>query len=139
MLRRSRSSVSTRCKVRRGFTGTGRFVAAPGREGAPGKMADLESLGLGGERTTGPPSFRFMIAHRSGRRAEKLSLVRRFKYSSQSTYKGAMTSTQKSLRMLSVCFGGFKPLCLSDIILNSPRGAFTDSWEIDCQMQSLSI
>jgi hypothetical protein len=77
ILRRSRSSVNTRCRLRRGFTGTGRLVAAPGREGAPEKLADLESFGFGGETTTGPPSLRLMIAQRSGSRAEKLFQVRR--------------------------------------------------------------
>jgi hypothetical protein len=70
-LRRSRSSVNTRCKLRRGFTGTGRLVAAPGLEG-PEKLEDLDSLGFGGEIATGPPSLRLIAAQRSGRRAEKL-------------------------------------------------------------------
>lgn len=72
MLLRSRSSVSTRFRLWRGFTGTGRFVAAPGLEGAPEKLEDLETFGFGGETTTGPPSFRFMTAQRSGRRDWKL-------------------------------------------------------------------
>lgn len=70
-LRRSRSSVNTRCRLRRGLTGTRRFVAAPGREG-PERPEDLDSLGLGGEIATGPPNLRLMTAQRSGRRAEKL-------------------------------------------------------------------
>lgn len=74
-LRRSRSSVKTRCRLRRGLTGTGRLVAAPGRDG-PEKLDDLDSLGFGGENATGPPSLRLIIAQRSGRRAEKLSIVR---------------------------------------------------------------
>ena len=72
ILRRSRSSVRTRCKLLRCFTGTGRLVAAPGLEGALEKLVDLESLGFGGDTTTGPPSLRLMVAQRSGRRAEKL-------------------------------------------------------------------
>jgi hypothetical protein len=76
MLRRSRSSVSTRCRLLRGLAGTGRFVAAPGREGALEKLEALESFGLGGETTTGPPSFLLIIAHRSGRREEKLLIAR---------------------------------------------------------------
>jgi len=78
MLRRSRSSVSTRCKLLRGLSGTGRLVAAPGREGAFDEPADLESFGFGGDTTTGPPSFLLMIAQRSGRREKKLqAIVRR--------------------------------------------------------------
>jgi len=74
MLRRSRSSLKTRCKVlcSRGLTGRGRLVAAPGRNGTLEKLADLESLGLGCETVTGPPSLRLMTAHLSGRRAAKL-------------------------------------------------------------------
>jgi len=74
-LRRSRSSVSTRCKLLRGFSGTGRLVAAPGREGAFEKLAALESFGFGGETTTGPPSFLLIIAQRSGSREEKLQAI----------------------------------------------------------------
>jgi hypothetical protein len=75
MLRRSLSSVNTRCKLRRGFAGTGRFVAAPGRDGAPEKLADFDNLGLGGDTTTGPPNLRLMVAQRSGSRAEKLYML----------------------------------------------------------------
>lgn len=71
-LRRSRSSVNTRCRLWRGLVGMGRLVAAPGRSGACEKDADLVSLGLGGDGTMGPPSLRLMEAQRSGRRAEKL-------------------------------------------------------------------
>jgi hypothetical protein len=71
-LLRSRSSVRIRCKLRRGLAGTGRLVAAPGRECAPEKLDDLDSLGLGGETTTGPPNLRLIAAQRSGKRAEKL-------------------------------------------------------------------
>jgi len=76
-LLRSLSLVSMRFKLFRGFAGTGRFVAAPGREAEPEKLADFDSLGFGGETTTGPPNLRFMTAQRSGRRAEKLKLVRK--------------------------------------------------------------
>ena len=75
MLLRSRSSVSTRWRVCRGFAGTGRFVAAPGRVCELEVLADLANLGLGGEIMTGPPNFRFMEAQRSGRRAEKLLVI----------------------------------------------------------------
>ena len=74
-LRRSRSSVRTRCKLLQGFTGIGRLVAAPGRDGAFEKLADLESFGRGGETTTGPPSVLLMTAHRSGSRDEKLRVL----------------------------------------------------------------
>lgn len=104
MLRRSLSSLRTRCNVlcSRGLAGTGRLVAAPGREGAL-KLADLASAGFEFGTGTGPPSLRLIRAQRSGRRAEKLreSLVSYFLPCVQ-TYKGAMTSTQKSLGMLSV-------------------------------------
>jgi hypothetical protein len=75
-LRRPRSSVKTRCRLRRGFAGTGRFVAAPGRDSMFEALAALESFGLGGETTTGPPSLRLIAAQRSGRRAAKLFHVR---------------------------------------------------------------
>ena len=73
-LRRSRLSVKTRCRLRRGFAGTGRFVAAPGRDSKFGVLAALGSFGFG-EATTGPPSLRFIAAQRSGRRAAKLFCV----------------------------------------------------------------
>ncbi len=72
MLRRCRSSDSTRCRLFRGLTGTARFVAAPGREWASEILADLESFRFGGDVATGPPSFRLIEAHLSGRRDEKL-------------------------------------------------------------------
>lgn len=76
MLRRcSRSSVKTRLKLLRSFTaGTARLVAAPGRESAPEKLEDFASFGFGGDTTTGPPNLRFMAAHLSGSRDEKLYL-----------------------------------------------------------------
>ena len=69
---RSRSSVRTRLRLGRCLAGTGRLVAAPGREVAPEKLADLASFAFGGDATTGPPNLVLIIAHRSGRRAEKL-------------------------------------------------------------------
>ena len=73
---RSRSSVKTRWRLCRGLAGTARLVAAPGREIAPEKLADLESFASGGDTTTGPPNLLLIVAHRSGRRAEKLRTVR---------------------------------------------------------------
>jgi hypothetical protein len=75
ILRRSRSSVKTRFRLWRGLAGTGRLVAAPGLDGAPEKLADLDNLGFGGDAMTGPPSLRLMAAHLSGRREEKLEGV----------------------------------------------------------------
>lgn len=79
-LRRSRSLSLLRTRVRsvRGFTGTGLFVAAPGREVVPEELAALGLLGLS-IVATGPPSFRFIDAQCSGKRAEKLLRVRFFK------------------------------------------------------------
>ena len=74
-LRRSRSSVKTRCKLRRCFASTGRFVAAPGRDSKFDMLAAVWSFGLEGEATTGPPSLRLIVAHRSGSRAAKLFCV----------------------------------------------------------------
>lgn len=71
-LRRSRSSVKIRWRLRRGFAGTGRFVAAPGRDSTFDVLVALGSFGFGGEATTGPPSLRLIVAQRSGRRAAKL-------------------------------------------------------------------
>src|ERR1700709_420877 len=62
LFRRSRSSVNTRCKLRRGLAGTGRFVAAPGRDCKFDELAALVSFGFGGEATTGPPRLRFIFA-----------------------------------------------------------------------------
>jgi hypothetical protein len=76
ILRRcSRSSVKTRLKLLRSFTaGIARLVAAPGREGAPEKLDDFANFSFGGDTTTGPPNLRFMAAHLSGSRDEKLYL-----------------------------------------------------------------
>jgi hypothetical protein len=104
-LRRSRSSVKTRCRLRRGLTGTGRLVAAPGRDKTFEVLADLDSFGLAGETTTGPPSLRLIPAQRSGRRAAKLLCVRPELAILKQTYNGTTTSTQKSLRMLSAGTG----------------------------------
>lgn len=73
-LRRSRSSVNTLCKLRRGFAGTGRLVAAPGREG-PEKLDDLDRRGFGGVMATGPPNLRLIAAQRSGSREAKLQTL----------------------------------------------------------------
>ena len=66
------------------------MVAAPGREGALEKLADLESFSLGGETTTGPPSFLLMVAHLSGSREEKL----RCSLDVGHKYKSALTTGQ---------------------------------------------
>lgn len=137
MLRRSLSSLRTRCNVlcSRGLAGTGRLVAAPGREGAL-KLEELVRVGFDFCTGTGPPSLRLIIAQRSGRRAEKLqkSLVSYF-LSSMQTYKGTMTSTQKSLGMLSVDF-----ICSADSVpFLVTSGAFEVSKATDCQIQSLSM
>ena len=58
-----------------GFARTARLVAAPGLEGAPEKLAHFDNLGLEGAAFTGPPNFRFMVAHLSGSRDEKLQKV----------------------------------------------------------------
>lgn len=72
-LRPCLSSVSTRRRLRPGLTaGTGRFVIAPGRNGAAEELVDLTILGLAGDGIMGPPSFRLMESQCSGRRAAKL-------------------------------------------------------------------
>jgi hypothetical protein len=63
LLSLSRSSDRMRVKLFLGFAGTGRFVAAPGRDIFPDTLADLVSFLLGGEMLTGPPSFLFRVAH----------------------------------------------------------------------------
>ena len=135
ILRLSRLSVSTRCKLRRCLAGTGRFVAAPGRDGALEKLADFDSLGFGGDITMGPPSLRLIASHRSGRRAEKLLWISipGFK-SSRNTHKGAITSTQKSLKVLS-------PVLLVVMEPGAPSllDAFTISLAIDCQIHKRSM
>ncbi len=121
MLRRSRSSVSTRCKLLRGLTGTGLLVAAPGREGALEKLATLESFGLGGETTTGPPSFLLMIAHRSGRREEKLQVIVRQGLGSLETHLQGGDDFDAEIPEHVVCMldGGCCPVDLSGCF---PRG-----------------
>ena len=69
---RSRSSDKMRVKLFLGFGGTGRFVAAPGRERLPDILADFVNFRLGGETLTGPPNFLFIAAHCSGSLAAKL-------------------------------------------------------------------
>jgi hypothetical protein len=72
-LRPDLSSVSTRRRLLPGrVAGMGRFVTAPGRDGAANELVDLTSLGLAGDGMTGPPNFRLIESQCSGRRAEKL-------------------------------------------------------------------
>ncbi len=116
------------------------MVAAPGREGALEKLADLESFGLGGDTTTGPPSFLLMVAHLSGSREEKLrcSLAVGHKVQKR-TYNGAMISMQKSLRILSACLTApVVPAGVSEGCSGSLEG-FPASRTIDCQIHNLSI
>jgi len=141
ILRRSRSSVSTRCKLLRGLTGMGRLVAAPGREGALEKLADLESFSLGGETTTGPPSFLLMVAHLSGSREEKLRCSLDVGHKVQKrTYNGAIISMQKSLRILSACLTApVVPAGVSEGCSVSLIEGFPASRAMDCQIHNLSI
>lgn len=66
------SSLRISARLLDGFTGTGRFVAAPGLDRAAEKLEDFDIFRLGGDIVTGPPSFRFRTAQSSGRRAAKL-------------------------------------------------------------------